>query len=154
MSKIIVLDTGVLGIVTNPKDTAETQACGEWLVGHLKRNTLVFIPEIADYELRRELIRAGKARGLRRLDALISTLHYEPLTTAAMRHAAQLWALARQSGRATAAPDALDGDVIVCAQALQIAARPRHEHDELVVATTNPKHLSPFVTAKEWHRII
>ncbi|MDQ3812631.1 MAG: nuclease [Armatimonadota bacterium] len=154
MAKIIVLDSGVLGLVTNPKATVQNQACAAWLRTQVRQNAFIVVPEIADYEVRRELIRAGKTRGLRHLDAFINLTLYEPLTTAAMRLAAQLWAQARQSGRATAAPDALDGDVIVCAQALQVAARPRHAGDDLVVATANPRHLRPFVTAEEWPNII
>lgn len=46
--------------------------------------------QIADYEVRRELLRANKARGLERLDLLKQTLEYLPLSTAMLR-AAQLW---------------------------------------------------------------
>ena len=52
----------------------------------------------ADYEVRRELLRARKAEGLARLDALEEALEYLPLTSAAMRRAAELWAEARQQG--------------------------------------------------------
>ncbi len=154
MAKLIVLDSGVLGLVTNPKASAQTQSCAAWLRSQVRQNALIVVPEIADYEVRRELIRAGKTRGLRHLDAFINLASYEPLTTAAMRQAAQLWAQARQSGHATAAANALDGDVILCAQALQIAARPRHAGDDLVVATTNVRHLQHFVAADEWQSIL
>ena len=60
---------------------------------------VVVIPEIADYELRRELIRASKKEGLERLDSLVDPLVYVPLTTQTMRRAAQLWARARNEGR-------------------------------------------------------
>jgi hypothetical protein len=66
------------------------------------------MPEIADYEVRRELLRANKARGLARLDALAGLLEYLPLTMAAMRQAAGFWAQARQQGRPTADDKALD----------------------------------------------
>ena len=42
------------------------------------------IPEIADYEVRRELLRAGKDRGLGRLDALKAMLGYAPITMPVM----------------------------------------------------------------------
>ena len=54
-------------------------------MGHGSR---VLVPEIADYEVRRELRRANKARGLARLDALAALLEYLRLTTTAMRQAA------------------------------------------------------------------
>jgi len=61
-----------------------------------------------DYEVRRELLRAGKLRGLRRLDVLKGTLYYQPLTTETMLTAAECWAEVRQQGRPTAATDALE----------------------------------------------
>ena len=50
------------------------------------------VPEIADYEVRREFIRARRTAGIARLDALISQLEYLAITTAAMRRAAEIWA--------------------------------------------------------------
>jgi hypothetical protein len=50
------------------------------------------VPEIADYEVRRELLRANRVSGLARLDGLARLLEYLPLTTAAMRQAVVFWA--------------------------------------------------------------
>ncbi len=109
MSTLVFLDTGPLGMVTNPRATPQTERCTVWLDGLLARGVRVLIPEIADYELRRELLRAEKVEGLRRLDALVVALEYVPLTTAMMRQAAVFWAEARQQGRPTADDRALDG---------------------------------------------
>ena len=106
----------------------------------------VLLPEVADYEVRRELLRAGKVAGLAWLDILGQTLEYLPLTTSAMRRAAELWAEARRRGVPTADPHALDGDVILAAQALTLGI-------EVVVATTNVSHLGRFVSAAEWPNI-
>lgn len=73
------------------------------------------VPEIADYEVRRELIRAKKREGIERLNALIKQLDYLAITTPAMRKAAEYWAQARRQGRPLAADAALDGDVILAA---------------------------------------
>jgi predicted nucleic acid-binding protein len=99
----------------------------------------VILPEIDDYEVRRELLRANRDRGLARLDEFAGLLEYLPLTTAAMRRAALFWAQARQQGRPTAADRALDGDVILAAQAATLGV------SDTVVATTNVGHLSRFV---------
>lgn len=99
---IVVLDSGPLGLVTNPRATAEAQACRAWLNTVLAANVRVVVPEIADYEIRRELLRAGKIRGLRRLDQLGAALHYAPLTTMALRLAADFWAQVRRQGQPTA----------------------------------------------------
>ena len=70
MSLIVLLDAGPLGMITNPKSSPDNEACKEWLSALATKGTEVIIPEIADYEVRRELLRAGKERGLGRLDAL------------------------------------------------------------------------------------
>ena len=56
------------------------------------------IPEIADYEVRRELLRARKNRGLARLEALKAMIGYAAITTAVMLKAAEFWAAARRMG--------------------------------------------------------
>jgi predicted nucleic acid-binding protein len=116
--------------------------------GLLARGVRVLIPEIADYELRRELLRAEKIEGLRRLDALVEALEYIPLTTAMMRQAAAFWAETRKQGRPTADDKALDGDVILAAQVVVTATA----DDEGIVATENVGHLVRFVPAYGWLR--
>jgi hypothetical protein len=66
-----------------------------------------------------------------------------------MLKAAEFWATARSRGRPTAKDEALDGDAILAGQAatLDIGA------DELVIATTNLKHLSRFTSAEIWTNI-
>ena len=146
----VVLDAGVLGLVTNPSAAPEPEACKNWLRRLLLNGVTVAVPEIADYEVRRELIRADKLRGLRTLDVLRSQLLFIPITSAMMLKAAETWAQLRKQGQPTAAPGSLDGDVILAAQAL-IAA----EANALdpVVATDNVGHLSRMITAAEWRNI-
>ncbi len=150
MTSVIVLDTGPLGILTNPHQTADVVACTAWLRSMLATGARVVLPEIADYELRRELLRAGKQNGLRRLDTAGRTLDYLPLTTAMLRRAAELWAELRRQGLPTADAHAIDADAILAAQAL-LAASPG---DDLVVATTNVGHLSRIVPAQRWQDIL
>ena len=143
MSRTIVLDSGPLSLATNPNGSKSAVACGQWL-RNVATDATVMVPEIADYEVRRELLRARKTVGIGRLDALIKQVEYLALTTSAMRQAAMFWAEARQQGRPTAADPALDGDVILAAQAATLG------RDEVVVATTNVQHLSRFVPAELW----
>lgn len=145
-----MLDSGPLGIVTNPKAASPLSQEGKvWLQSLPLKGYIVMLPEIADYEVRRELIRAGKTAGIRRLDQLKSQIPYRPLTTEVMLLAAQLWADARLRGRPTAEPNALDSDVILAAQAILLA----NQGNEVVIATTNVGHLSQFVDAREWRSI-
>lgn len=121
--------------------------CARWLQELSSNGVRIVVPEIADYELRRELLRANKTNGLSRLDALIDLAEYLPITTAAMRQAAQFWAQARQQGQPTAVDAALDGDVILAAQAITL------ELPNVVIATTNVGHLSRFAPAEVWQEI-
>jgi predicted nucleic acid-binding protein len=95
-----------------------------------------------------KLLRAGKTRGIERLDALLETFEYLPLSTAVMREAASLWADVRRRGQPTADAKALDADVILAAQARKMAAA------EVVIATTNVRHLSRLVDAKLWQDVV
>ncbi|MEM6425498.1 MAG: nucleic acid-binding protein [Cyanobacteria bacterium P01_D01_bin.128] len=149
MSRLILLDSGPLGMVTNPKAKGNPLDCQEWLKSLLKRGEKVTIPEIADYEVRRELLRAGLLRSLRRLDDLKQTLGYVPIQTNTLLLAAELWAEARKMGQPTADAKALDGDVILSAQARLLY----NEATEVIVATTNVVHLTLFVTALDWRSI-
>ena len=144
VSHIVLLDAGPLGLVTNPRRSQQSVACAQWLQTLVRRGSRVLVPEIADYEVRRELLCANKARGLARLDAPAGLLEYLPLTTAAMRQAAVFWAQARQQGRPTADDKAPDGDVILVAQAMTLEAA------DVVIATTNVGHLSRFAPAALW----
>lgn len=148
VERAIVLDTGPIGLITNPKLSSYGIACNQWLQAHLNAGNRVIIPEIADYEVRRELLRANKQKGLARLDSLCRRLEYLPLTTAAMRQAASLWAQARQQGQPTAGDKTIDGDMILIAQAQTLAV------SSVVIATTNVGHLSRFIAAEQWQNIV
>ena len=149
MSRVVVLDSGPVGMVTNPKATPLALDCQLWLSSLEQKGYEAILPEIADYEVRRELLRAGKLTGIRQLDQLKLLITYIPITTQVMLLAAQLWAEARRAGRPTADPKELDGDVILAAQAILVAS----EGNEVIVATTNLGHLSQFVDAREWRVI-
>jgi len=138
----VMLDTGPLGMFAHPRADREIV---EWVDNLVISGVSVIIPEIADYELRRNLLLEGLMRSLARLDQLKGFLLYAPLTTEVMLKAAEFWAEARRQGQPTADPKELDGDVILAAQALQVGA---------VVATDNVGHLSLFVEAKSWREIV
>lgn len=151
MARIVLLDTGPLGLVTHPNAATWNARATGWLRDLLTAGVAVRVPEICDYELRRELLRAGKARSVRVLDRYKDTLGYLPLTTDAMLRAAAFWSTARQRGKPTAPDLALDGDAILAGQAAALAAG---GEDEVVIATTNVGHLSRFVPAEEWQEIL
>jgi hypothetical protein len=153
VARLIVLDAGPLGLVTKARGRPDADRCRAWLGGLIATGAVVVVAEVADYEVRRELIRVGATAGLRRLDEFIEddSVEYEEITTYAMRRAAKLWALVRRAGVPTAAPEALDGDCLLAAQA-EAALGPS---DTMTIATTNPGHLArfPSIDARPWSTI-
>ena len=143
MNETIVLDADPPGTLCHPRNPPHAAQARRTLAELLAGGRHVVLPEIADYEVRRELLRLGSVVALANLDALATKLSYLPLTTNALRRAAKLWAAVRKAGRPTAGYQALDGDVILAAQALELGV-------PVVVATGNPDHLSRFVAAATW----
>jgi len=147
----IVLDSGPLALVTQRKGVPSADTCKAWLAEHLANGTRIVVPEIADYEVRRELLRAGKTSSVARLDAFIAAVpdRYVALTSPTMRLAARLWADVRNKGLPTADSKELDGDVILTAQSLQLGV----PASEIIVATTNVGHLARLIAADLWQNI-
>jgi len=145
----IVLDSAPLGLLSSPSGSAEVLAIAQWSRFCLVAGHRIYIPEVIDYEVRRELLHAGKTNGIDRLDNLKTSFHYLPITTSAMVNAAGLWAHSRRSGIPTCDPKKLDIDVILAAQALTLGV----PAGEIIVATSNVSHLSRFVLADLWTNI-
>ncbi|HEY7216311.1 MAG TPA: PIN domain-containing protein [Thermoanaerobaculia bacterium] len=148
----LLLDTNILTRLCHPTHE-ENRPLSQWFektLGLSGPEVSICIPEIADYEVRRGLLhvalRSGRSmtRSLLRLDLLSDSLEYLPLNTQSMRRAAGLWAEARHAGQPTAPKEALDGDVILAAQALEVAG---------LVVTENTSHLSRFVLAYHWQEV-
>ena len=146
VSRAVALDASPLGLLARPRRVPQALACAAWLQSLLSAGVRVIHPEIADYEVRRELLRLGSVRGIAQLDALAARIEYLPLTTPAMRLAADLWARARQQGQPTAGNKTIDADMILAAQALTLGV-------PVVVATSNVGHLTRFVPAELWQNI-
>ena len=151
MMRVIVLDTGPLGIATKRRGAPDAEACRKWIAACIRGGASVVVPAIAYYEVRRELERLNNAHGMRRLDTFCNAgaERYIPLSDTALRLGCRLWGEARRAGMPTADPKELDCDVLIAAPALD----PGVPASELVVATTNPGHLARFVPAALWHTI-
>ena len=114
----------------------------------LQNRVKLIVPAIADYELRRELIRNGSVDSIAKLDLIESGKHpdfpgviYLPLADDAIKRAADLWAEARNKGYGTAQDKALDGDVMITAQVL-VNAGPA---SRFLIVTSNVKDLAWYV---------
>lgn len=141
---VVVLDSGPLGLATHPNPGVEAMACQEWISELIAARIRIMVPEIADYEVRRELIRSRRHRGLQLLDGAMVWAEYLGITTDIMRRAAHFWADVRSQGLQTADDRRLDADVILAAQVDSL------ELPEAVVATTNVGHIARFCNAELW----
>jgi predicted nucleic acid-binding protein len=137
----ILLDVGTLALISNPKASSDSTECYQWIESMILKGSPIFVPEIADYEIRRELIRADKFPGLARLDIIKNTLGYLRITTSVMLAAAAIWAQARRTGDLTTGDTAFDRDVILSAQAVVAGA---------IVVSDKVGHLSRFIQVKNW----
>ena len=151
MPDIVLLDSGPLGLVSARPGSPARDQCRLWIGVLLARRVKVVVPEIADYEVRRELTRLRAFPSIRRLDELVTLggLSYAPVTTTEWHQAALFWADARARGLPTASQDALDADVILAASATTIG----QPGDQVIVATTNVGHLARYCDARLWTSI-
>ncbi len=151
MSLTVFLDAGPLGLITNPKKTPITIAVAQWVFDMEAAGHRFLVPAIADYEVRRELVRVGKATGIARLNAFNAAEpdRFLSVTNTALILGADLWARARNAGTATADPKELDGDVLIAAQALDMGL----PTSDFIIATVNVGHLSLFAPADLWTNI-
>ena len=147
----IDLDTGPLGLITNPKRTLETIAAAQWVFDSEAAGHRFVVPAISDYEVRRELIRAGKTGGLARLNAFNAAEQdrFLSMTDTALLIGADLWARSRNAGTTTADPKELDADVLIAAQSLDMGI----PLSDFIIATVNVGHLALFVPADLWTNI-
>ena len=144
----IILDAGPLGMVAHPRARLRHGQLVNWLKQRLANGTAIIVPEIADYEVRRELLRAKLFRSVERLDDLKAHFTYLPITTAMMLRAAEFWADARIQGFQTAGNQALDGDVILAAQAIEVPGAKNP-----IIVTDNIGHLSRYAKTDLWQNI-
>lgn len=157
MTKVIFLDAGPLGILANPKMPSPdlTVRALRWAVDLARAGHRLVVPAVADFEVRREFLRAGMKRSVALLDAWNGAQpdRYLPLTDTALKLGAELWAKARNAGALPADPRELNGDVLIAAQALDYQTAYGIDARDVVIATTNVGHLSQFVTAALWTNI-
>jgi hypothetical protein len=153
---IVWLDSGIIGLVTNPHKKGEARACENWMLGLAARGVYVVSSSLCDYEVRRNLIlestRTGNYSGLNNLDEITAVVSFLSVTDESLKMAATLWAQSKLSGTPTANDSSLDADLIICAQWRILAAQQPGQMS--IIATTNVKHLGRFATVGRWQDIM
>jgi hypothetical protein len=85
----ILLDSSPLALASTPARSADAVAITNWMMSCLAVGNKIYIPEVIDYELRRELLRAGKINSVKKLDGLKAILRFLPISNPTMLLAAQ-----------------------------------------------------------------
>ena len=57
--RLVFLDSGPLGLVCSPHGRPTGLRCQQWARDLIAAGVRVYVPEIADYEVRRKLLHAG-----------------------------------------------------------------------------------------------
>ena len=153
MARVIVLDSFPLSTIGKSRASSPTitDHCRQWVMNCVAAGNSICVPAITYYETLRELERLNAASQIERLKAFCfsDAARFLTLETAHLERAAKLWAQSRNAGLPTTDPQALDGDVILAAQALSLGI----SAPGLVVATSNPAHISRFVAADLWTNV-
>ena len=133
----VILDTGSLSLVAAPVGICLGDQSKAWFTALEDIGCRFYVPQMADYEVRRELIRAGKTESVVMLDEFIATEpdRYRLLTAADVARAAGFWARLRNANRGGSPQEALDADLLIAAQAEALAEETRLQG--VVVATSN-----------------
>jgi len=140
MLPIVWLDAGVVGLACSSPRSPEVERFARWFGEMLKLGVDLWVPDVARYEVRRELLRLNAVIKLDRLDKFCDGLAMISVTLEAWEMAAEFWATVRRMGRPTADPNALDADAILAGVAVTIGSAGQ----PVIVATTNVRHLSWF----------
>jgi predicted nucleic acid-binding protein len=151
---IIFLDSSILGQLCSTGVTDELAKLDSWFERSLIR-AVVVSSTICDYEVRRGLLLAREqginAGGLPLLDRLHQAIDFLPVDEDILRSAAEIWAKARIEGQPTAGDSNIDADMIICATWQDLATH--YPGQEVVIVTTNVRHLSRFANAVVWQDV-
>jgi hypothetical protein len=150
VKRIVLLDESPLAAITHPSSKGDAGVAKTWYAELRAAGITVRVPQIADYELRRQLILKNFLSSIALLNQVIrQTGGLVPIKEKTFQHAAKLWAQRRKNNEAARDDKSLDGDMILCAQAWSLT-RPRQK---VIVASSNIKHLKSFVECDEWKNI-
>ncbi len=146
-----MLEAGIVGLLCSSPLLPNVVARIAWLEELAQAGSEFSLSNLTDFAVRRELLRLRVPTKLRRLDDLHCLVGVISIDFHTWSKAAEFRAIARQAGQPTAAPDALDGDAILAADASTMI----QPGDSATIATTNPGHLGrlPGIDAHRWKDI-
>lgn len=153
---IVILDTGLIGLVTNPNSNEKSVECLEWLYGLLAKGVRVISSDICDYEVRRGLVLDRKisnsgGSGIHRLDEFRKVIDFLPINSEILIEACDIWAEFRIKSQLNASERDINFDIILSAQWKIL--KDQYPGREVIIATDNLRDFIRFSTADLWQNI-
>lgn len=152
---IILIDTGIVGLLTQPNSTNESTQILDWMYNSLAKSVRVLASDICDYEIRRGLIKArldGRCSdGIEKLDQLREVIEFLPITNRALAHACVYWADAAKKSQLNAPKHDINFDLILCGTWKVLTED--YPGQDIVIATKNLRDFLRFANADLWQNI-
>lgn len=150
--KIVLLDAGPLGFLTNPDPPERERLCQEWATDMRRKGACVYFPQGAEYEVRRSLIYNNLNQALAQLDLLVKQYSRLGVSDDAWLYASELWSNARLLGIQPTDNLRLDFDTLLAAQAHMLGRQ--EDGADVWIATDNLGHLAALYSQSDlWENI-
>jgi toxin FitB len=137
MTGLIILDSAPLGFFCNPKNRDNYKKLSNFVKS---LNFSIGVPEIIDYELRRNLELENLQKSISLLSQFQQRRQLISLESEDLIRAAELWAWCRKQGSTTTENKGIDIDVILVSQALSR----KDFFNKVVILTIDTGDLSVF----------
>ncbi|MEB3309761.1 MAG: hypothetical protein VKJ02_05970 [Snowella sp.] len=153
---IILIDSGVLGILSNPNESAINIKCEEWLYNKIVKGCTILSSQICKYEVKKSLLLVQEktsftVSGTQKLTELENLIDFIDVKASDIEIACQLWVQSIVKGIQVAPSMDINFDIIICAQFRRLELE--NPGREVVIATTNLRHLQRFAKADLWENL-
>ncbi|MEG3436898.1 hypothetical protein V0288_07180 [Pannus brasiliensis CCIBt3594] len=146
---IILLDSGVLGALSNPNESEINARLEQWLFNKIKWGSLI-TSQVCKYEVKRSLLKI-QSKGINKLADLEELIDFIPIVDRDIEIACELWVKSITEGIQVAPERDINFDIILCAQWQRL--QEENPGRKVIIATTNLRHLRRFAEAELWENL-
>jgi predicted nucleic acid-binding protein len=144
MKRVALIDSGPLNEIVKPQPSVDVS---RWLKFIDEKRIAIRVPEIIDYELRREIVLQcligtnDSYKSLHKLNKYRQTKRFISINpSVTLTDACEIWAKLREKGQGTSDNKNIDVDVILAAQAISM----KNDFDEVIIVTGNLSDIQRF----------
>lgn len=151
---IILIDSGILGILSNPNESELNVKCENWLYEKFLRGTIL-TSQVCKYEVKRSLLLNQKRNlqlaGINKLTELENLIDFISITEEDIEIACKLWVKSIIQGIQVAPEKDINFDIMICTQWERL--KKENPGREIIIATDNLRHLTRFAQAQSWQNL-